>query len=771
MSYSRLTHLLLAGSFAFCVWSTAPAFAETPKSDASSLSEDKKARALLDAGDNRFDAGEFTAALDLYKAMLDRYPASRWRFLARLKIGKQFLVEKKYALALDQFRRVAVEENTDADQVGDASLQIGVCYYETGKFEEAFVELRKVIRRHPGTPYSNDAYFYIGQAHFKLGSFANAIEAFKNVGTSVDASAQSTSKLDAGKRMFIRIEDRDLSAQASEAGLNAVVEATSGDKETITCFPITQGAPIFMGSLRTQLGHLVPGDGILQVTGTDKIKVTIIDKQTASGQINVPRVSEVQVVGNARVKIVDGAFAEQVGAVVLGKPVFLLVQDADRDTSPKADTIEATVRVKRPVDDPEAAAKATDAPAGPETPARTASKAADASVPQETPARTAVTFKVIGEKKITLTERPAPPPTAPQISDTVPKTAATPQVPVSTVHTGVFTGEILLVREGETCKADALSAQVGDVFEIEYNDILSSEAAPVLRKVNVKVIEGNLNSLQVANTQISDEQLKFKTALNTGESLKNIGNIYKDLGLAKQATEKYKQALAEVEQVAKSSGALNQSLLEHTYVQMWKIYFAMDDLSHASQICLELQRRFPDSPFVDEALLLMGQVRQKEGKFKEAIGIYNRLAALKISPLAPAAQYAIGECYEQMGNTENSNNYDQAFQAFTACYEKFPNSNQAGDALSKMAEYYCSKKNFTRALDLYEEALAKYQDSKFIDIVLYNYGRTLVKMKRLDDAVNKFNQLISNYPNSKMIGNAQKILEVIQKRKDHPGES
>lgn len=702
---------------------------KAPENSGASLIDDKKAHALIEAGDARLEVGELTAAIDLYKATLDRYPTSRWRFLARLKIGKQFLIEKKFDLALDQLRRVAVEENTDADQVGDASLQIGICYFEMAKFEEAFSELRKVIRLHPGTPYSNDAYYYIGQAHYKLGRYGNAIDAFKNVGTSIDINAQSTGKLDAGKRLFIKIEDRDLSAQAGNRGLDAVIETTSGDKETITCFAIAQGAPILMGSLRTQLGDAVPGDGLLQLIGTDKIKVTIIDQQTASAKLNVPRTREIQVVGNARVKIVDGAFAEQVGAVVIEKPVFLLVQDADRDISGKADTIELTVRTKRPVETIPAA------------------NADEASAAIE---RTGPVFKIISERKVTLTETPAP-------------NAA----PGSSIHTGIFTGIVPLAPEDESAPADALVGQVGDVLEVEYNDEISSEAEPVLRQAVAKVIEGNLNPLQVANTQISDEELKFKTALKTSEALKNIGNIYKDLGLSRQATEKYQQALAEAEQVAKSYGALNQRLLEQTYVQMWKIYYAMDDFSHAAQMCLELQRRFPESPFVDEALLLMGQVSQKQGKFQEAIGIYRRLAAVKNSPLAPAAQYAVGGCYEQMGTMQKNKIYfDEAFLAFKACFEKFPNSNQAGDALSKMAEYYYSKDDFTRALDLYEEALSQYQDSKFIDIVLYNYGRTLVKMKRLDQAADKFNQLISTYPNSTMVGNAQKLVDAIQKHLD-----
>ena len=736
---------LFAGACALTLSGTPCAFAQaagTPP-PATSLVDDKKAKALLDAGDARLEAGELPAAMDLYKAMLDRYPVSRWRFLVRLKMGKQFLTEKKFDLALDQFRRVAVEENADADQVGDASLQIGICYFEMGKFEEAFGELRKVIKLHPGSPYSNDAYYYIGQAHFKLGRFSNAIDAFKNVGTSIDPSVQEAEKLDAGKRLYIKIDDKDLSAQAGDVGVSATIQTNSGDKETVTCFPVTQGSSVLMGSLRTQLGEPKPDDGLVQLIGADSIKVSCVDKQTADGQLNVPRVKEIHVVGNAKVKIVDGAFAETVGAVVLDKPAFVLVQDSDRDISAKADQLEVIVRTKRPVE------------TAPEEEKSEKPAVDNITAAIEASEKTEPVFKVIDEKKIKLVENPAE--------------SAAPGAPV---HTGVFVGVIPIALQSETPQPASVVGQVGDVLEIEYLDDVSLEAKPVQRKTTAKVIEGNLNPLQVANAKIDDEELKFKTALKTSEALKNIGNIYKDLGLTKQANDKYKQALTETEQVAKSYGALNRMLLEQTYVQMWKIYYAMDDLNRAAQMCLELQRRFPDSPFVDDALLLMGQVSQKQEKYQEAIGVYRRLAALKNSPLAPAAQYAVGECFELLGSTlKNKIYYDEAFLSFKACFEKFPNSNQAGDALSKMAEYYYSKEDFTRALDIYEEALQQYQDSKFIDVVLYNYGRCLVKMKKYDAALEKFNQLISTYPNSKNIANAQKIVEAIQKRLGASGES
>ncbi len=734
----RFFRCALTSLSALSAFSLTPIQAQAPKppaaaanNPASSLVDDKKAKALLDAGDARFDAGELQAAMDLYKSVIDRYPVSRWRFLARLKMGKQFLKEKKFDMALDQFRRVESDENQDLDQRGSASLQVGVCFFEMGKFEESFVSLRKVIKQHPGTDYSNDAYYYIGQAHFKLGRYSNAIEAFKNVGTSIDPASQETEKLDAGKRLFIKIDDKDLSSQAGEAGIVVTISTVSGDQEKVTCFPVTPGATVFVGSIRTQLGEAKPDDNILELIGTDKIRVTYTDKQGAEGQLDVPRVKEIKVVGNARVKVVDGAFSEGVGAVVLEKPAFLQVQDSDRDVSGKSDTLEVTVRVKRPVE-VEGQGKPADAPAA----------------PGESLEKAEPIFRIVDEKKVQLVERP--------------EEGAAEGTPV---HTGNFVGSLTLVREGQPALEGSITAQVGDLLEVEYFDEISLDEKAAQRRITARVIEGNLSALQVANAKINDEELKFKTVLKTSEALKNIGNIYKDLGLTKQASDKYKQALAETEQVARSYGALNRRLLEQTYVQMWKIYYAMGDLARAAQMCLELQNRFPDSPFVDDALLLMGQVSQKQGKFQEAIGVYKRLAALKNSPLAPAAQYSVGECFEELGTTsKNKLFYDEAFLAFKACFEKFPNANQAGDALSKMAEYYYAKEDYTRAIDIYEEALQQYQDSKFIDVVLYNYGRCLVKMKKLEGALEKFNQLISTYPNSKMVANAQKIAEAIQKR-------
>ena len=52
-------------------------------------------------------------------------------------------------------------------------------------------------------------------------------------------------------------------------------------------------------------------------------------------------------VGNALVKVMDGAFSESLQGVVLGKEANLQVTDADRDISDKADSIKVKIQVLR----------------------------------------------------------------------------------------------------------------------------------------------------------------------------------------------------------------------------------------------------------------------------------------------------------------------------------------------------------------------------------------------------------------------------------------
>ena len=52
---------------------------------------------------------------------------------------------------------------------------------------------------------------------------------------------------------------------------------------------------------------------------------------------------------------------------------------------------------------------------------------------------------------------------------------------------------------------------------------------------------------------------------------------------------------------------------------------------------------------------------------------------------------------------------------------------------------------------------------KFLDVILFNYGRCLYRMNRKRDARKQFDQLIQDFPESKLATDAKKISEALVK--------
>ena len=82
-----------------------------------SIIEDRAARKLIQAGDLRYDAGEEEKAVEIWQSVVERYPRSKVRFQAQMKLGEYFLTHKNaYDKARANFESVANEENRDQEQ-------------------------------------------------------------------------------------------------------------------------------------------------------------------------------------------------------------------------------------------------------------------------------------------------------------------------------------------------------------------------------------------------------------------------------------------------------------------------------------------------------------------------------------------------------------------------------------------------------------------------------------------------------------------------------
>ena len=221
-----------------------------------SLVEDRAAAKLLEAGDARHDADEFTKAVEVWQSVIERYPRSKVRFLAHMRLGNYLLQrERAYDRARGHFEAASVEENRDETQRAEATLKMGTCFYEARNYGKCFLVMRDVIERFPVSPQVNQAYYYIGLGHFQLGHYSRAIEALDKVGTALSGDAGKIEKVEAGKRLFVKIEDADLAALELGQVVKVRCETTQGDVEIVSCHPVGRNVRIVLGTILTSLGQ------------------------------------------------------------------------------------------------------------------------------------------------------------------------------------------------------------------------------------------------------------------------------------------------------------------------------------------------------------------------------------------------------------------------------------------------------------------------------------------------------------------------------------
>ena len=347
------------------------------------------------------------------------------------------------------------------------------------------------------------------------------------------------------------------------------------------------------------------------------------------------------------------------------------------------------------------------------------------------------------------------------------KAAAAPVVDNS-IHTGVFRTTVTLGKAEKIVVGDqVLQALPGDKVRLVYLDERNSGDGIQQVQSEARCIEGNLGGVRVTRAVISDQELRLQTELKTAGALTNIASRYKEFGLKSNANDKYKQALSVCEEVAREASKLGGRLLEETYVQLWQIYFEMDRLELAAAMAQRLQREFPNSGFVDDALLQLADVARKGGNLQRAIGIYSRLVSMKTSQLRGEAQFGIAQCYEQMATgstgTGAAQLRDRAFQEYKKVFDQFPDSGRVGEAVSRMANYYYQQRDFSRAVDTFETVLSDYPDAKFLDVILFNYGRCLYRMNRRSEAGRRFDQLIQEFPESPLASDAKKISDALSR--------
>ncbi|MDA1143132.1 MAG: outer membrane protein assembly factor BamD [Planctomycetota bacterium] len=696
------------------------------------------AKRLILTAQELFQTHEDDRAVKMLETVIERYPKDDARFEAFLLLGKHYLDEHKELEAISHFKKLKSLYKPGETLTGEnLSLYLqslyhtGVAFYQLRQYGQAFPVLRRITNEFPNTIWANQAYYYIGRSHFALSNWNKAIDSLNYVGTFVTDEGEALEHVEAGRTFFVKIEDADLPTQ-HRLGKQISVKLTtgSGDSETAICHPLGEDSDVFIGSLSTEVGLARQDDKVLQVLGGDQITVEYADDNTEKGEKDVPRKAVVKVVSTATLDFTLGTYEGRAGAAFVGQHCFVAVTDVDLDSGAGQDSMKLKV-VSRFIKESETEPSPT----------------LEFGEPQE------VEWQIRDEVDMTLSEFGTEQP----------------------LHSGRFTGKVMLALAAENQKANRtdqiLSCRVDDeVVAIYIDELHIGGDSPREVIARIKVAGELQNRPRATQSYVSDPVLKARKHLVEGEAFLELGRIFKGMGLEAGATEKCDLGLLLIDGIVTTNVSIPSSLRERAFQVKWNLEITKGDFKSAMATCRTFNNLFPDSPYVDAALMGMGRVKFEEADYATALMFFRQVLALRTSEAKAEAQFMIAESTErsELIKVENSAEEPEVSARTITQYQlvadRYPESPYAGKALAKVVDYYANTHDYARADDMLSQVFKDYPDAQFLDQMLLKWTLVAYRMGDFSKSHEKCSRLIFEYPSSSFAEEAKKILPRIERK-------
>ena len=704
-----------------------------------------QAARLLKQADDLLKAGEEEQGVKMLETVIEQYPDSLEKYKAHLELAKHFQETRKYDAALTHLAHLKELKTAEEDLTGDP-LELyleglyltGITYYRTKQYSAAFPVLRKITRNYPNSIWANQSYYYIGMCHFEQENWNKAIEALELVGTFVDAASDNVQYMEAGHRLYLKIEDTDIPVLL-RLGENVNVELSTdaGDREVVTCIPLSREGEVVIGSIPTDIGKPGPeqtGDGILQIRGGDRITARYVDNNTYEGQHNVARLSETRVVSTADVSFTLGTFDGQAVAAFLGQELYFTVRDADLDVSPAADPAEVKVFSRYRVEEEEA----SDSLSGIDVEKLLAADTDE------------VKYEIRDEATLKLAE----------LGDSEP------------VHTGRFGGKVALVRymggEEPDQTDEFLACEIGDEVLVQYTDELHiGGETPETRMASIEVVGEIDSSPKPTQNIVSDAVIKARKNLVEGQAFLELARIFQAMGLMDGAAEKGNEGIERLNEVIALSDSIPESLIEKAYQRKWETQMAVGNYGGALNTCGTFNQLFPNSPLVDQALKEVARIHMENQNYEQAIKIFQRIMSLQNSLAKPEALFSIAECKEKIAAANAREERDPlaaAIPTYKEVSNRFPDSEYAGPALAKQVDYFFNTGDHVAADNLLQQIFMDYPDGEFLDSMLIKWVLVAFRMGDYEKSLEKAKQLVFEYPDSVYAEKAKEFIPRLEQK-------
>jgi len=763
-SLLKILGIWVLGYFVIPSWAFAQD-SERPRRARVSADIDRRAKHLYDKAIELMEYKQYDRGLEMLNSVVRDNQGTMLAHMAHMAIGKHYLDQRKHKESLSHFMLLTrllapVPGEAQTPEVvelyNESLFQAGLANYQSGQYAAGFPLFRRLTEVAGKTKWANMAYFYIGMSHYNLKNWNKAIDSLSLVGTEVsDEGAETTEegedlgRIEIGQRFYAKIEDADVPIMRKLGQpIKALVEVSSGDRETITGAPVPGKKHEMLASAPTELGAPIQDDGKIQMIGGDILTVTYIDDSTLDGEKGVSRSGKVRAVSTGTVGFYLGDYSTPAYIAYPGQPQVVMLRDADLDKTPQAETVTLTISARYKVEAKEAA----------DTDDLLDIFALEDEEEDAWKERDSIT--------ITLEER------------------LQPGVFSQDIRTGIFAGKIQLAPVGEGVEPksddDVLHTDELDELLVSYTDEVHLYGDNPRESDSKIKVSGSVNSGVTADQYVVfEELLKARKGSVEAEALAGLGEIYKDMGLDQRATLRAKEALGKVDPIIINRKKLPSDIVENAFRLKWESELIKDDFAAATATCLAFNRLYPESVLADQALMTLGRSLVDRGDFQQAVSVYGRVLQLE-NPISGAeAQFRIGEALQQQAKekieaedahnskwgraglskaTALQNAMGASIAAYRKTYQNYPESSFAADALGRVVRHYVDTEAFAQAADLLESVFNEYPDAAFLDEMLMLWAKVAYRMGDKAMAQTKLRQLIFDYPTSKQAGDARKML-------------
>jgi tetratricopeptide (TPR) repeat protein len=717
---------------------------------------DRAANRLYEQALEYLAVKQYERGLTMLDAVIRENSGSLLAYRAHMAKGDHYLEKNKTDEALNHFMLLSrmlgpSPEKEQSDEEKDIYKQslfkTGLSYYQAGKYGSAFPAFRRLTEIAGRSDLANQAYFYIGMSHYNLRNWNKAIEALNLVGTEIESSGDSIGNIEIGHRFYAKLTDDDFPVlKRLGQDVTAIVKVSSGDVETLRAVFVPGKPKEMLVSAPTAVGIPVPNDGTLQMVGGDTVESIYADANTEDGQKDVLRRSTVKAVSTGTIGFYLGDLKTPAYLAYPGQPQVVVLRDADLDTDDRAQTVRVRVESVYKV------LKEEDA------------EDADMLDIFANSDEKAFVWTVRDGIDLELTEIPPDDGNSPAI------------------RTGAFVGKAKLAPLEEGVEPDPgddlLHCDELDELVVTYTDKVHRYGdEPRANTARIKVSGKVRHGVDMAQHHVTDKVLSARKFSVEAEALKGLGLIYKDMGLEEQGGEKATMALEKVNTILKDRDHVPGDLVENAFRLKWESEFLKGDFGAATETCKAFSRLYPESVLADQALMTLSRTLAERGEYEQALTTLQAVLGLQNPISAAEAQFRIGEVYEKIAKarteTATSSKWTSsglsdatlqqqqmgpAIQAYTATFEKYPESPFAANAIEKVARHYADTQDFAQAINLFEKIASDYPDAEFMDDILFAWGTMALKMENQALAQEKISQLLYSYPASKHAAEARNIL-------------